>query len=55
MSRLRMNLLRLLMPATLLLLACSLLTPGGPTPTPRPAATRTPSLRNCDRPWLDAS
>src|SRR3970040_1141855 len=42
MSRLRMNLLCLLIPATLLLLACSLLTPGGPTPTPRAAATRTP-------------
>ena len=50
MSRLRMNLLRLLMPATLLLLACSLLTPGGPTPTQRAAATRTPGATSTPAP-----
>ncbi len=42
MSKARRNLLRLLIPAALLLLACSLLPPGSATPTPGPAATRTP-------------
>lgn len=42
MPQSRKNLLRLLVPAALLLLGCALLPPGGATSTPRPAETRTP-------------
>ncbi len=39
----RKNLLRLVVPAAVLLMACSLLTPSGATPTPAPRSTTTTS------------